>query len=103
VRKLFLFVAVAVAAASAAARGGAAAASPVPVPPVADAASETASADSPVSLADAQGFDVRPAPEVGQDEITEARRTLASAVSSEKFMDGAAAVFVAYLIYLVVF
>ena len=58
--------------------------------------------DNPVSLADAQEFDA-PAPEVGQAEIAEARRTLASAASSEKFMDGATAVLMAYLIYLVAF
>ena len=104
-RKLFLLVVVAAAAMSAATRG----ASLDPVPQDAAAVGEAGSppaagpaADNPVSLADAQEFDA-PAPEVGQAEIAEARRTLASAVSSEKFMDGATAVLVAYLIYLVAF
>ena len=107
-RKSFLLVAVAVAAMSASTRGGAPAASPdgpsILTPDFAggSAAPSPAPADKPVSLADAQGFDARP-PEIGLDEITEARRMLASAVSAEKFMDGAKAVFVAYLVYLVAF
>jgi hypothetical protein len=87
------------------ARGGAPAAQPVAAAAEPDGGSVVVlptPADKPVSLADAQEFNA-PAPEIGQVEITEARRALASAVSAEKFMDGATAVLVAYLIYLVVF
>lgn len=105
-RKLLLLAALAFAAMSVStARGGAPAAQPPAAAQPADGGSTVAlptPADKPVSLADAQGFNVS-APEIGRGEITEARRAMASAVSAEKFMDGATAVLVAYLIYLVVF
>lgn len=87
-RKLPLLAVVVVAAMSAAPRG-APAASPDGTAP--------AAAGRPVLLADAQEFEARPAPAVGQDEIAEARRMLASAVASEKFMAGAAAAAAAWV------
>jgi len=50
-------------------------------------------ADSPVTLADARSFDApAESPEITLAEITAARQRLASAVSAEKFIDGAEAV-----------
>jgi len=48
-------------------------------------------ADRPVLLADAQAFESQGVPSpISQWEISENRRELASAVSAEKFLDGAA-------------
>ena len=57
-------------------------------------AQETA-ADRPVLLADSQAFEAAEVAEISQTEIAEAKRKLAAAVSSEKFMEGFAAAFAA--------
>jgi len=87
-RKLPLLAAIVVAAMSAAPRGA---------PAASPGGTVFAAADRPVLLADAQEFEARPAPAVGQDEIAEARRMLASAVVSEKFMAGAVAAVAAWV------
>lgn len=66
------------------------------VAPVASA--ETA--NRPVMLADAQAFETNQVETIAPPEISEARRELASAVSSEKFLDG---VVVAVLLYALIF
>lgn len=109
-RKLFLLAVIVATAVSAATRGSMPAASPDKPTLLTDAAaatpaasSVTVPADRPVLLADAQGFEAHPTPEVGWGEIAEAKRMLASALASEKFADGAAAVVVVYLFYLFAF
>jgi len=59
------------------------------------ATAETTAADRPVLLADSQAFESAEVAEIGRAEIAEARRKLAAAVSSEKFMEGFAAAFAA--------
>ncbi len=60
-------------------------------------------ADMPVGLADAQSFEAPLVSEIDDGEIAAARRELASAVSAEKFLDGATAVLAGALLLAVIF
>jgi len=61
-------------------------------------------ADRPVLLADAQAFESQGVPSpISQWEVSENRRELASAVSAEKFLDGASAAAAAWVFLCLVF
>ncbi len=65
------------------------------------AASAKHPADLPISLSEAQSFEAPLLSEVSHDEIADARRAMASAVSAEKFVDGVKTVlFIALIVYL---
>lgn len=60
-------------------------------------------ADMPVGLADAQSFEAPLVSEIDDGEIADARREMASAVSAEKFLDGAATVLAGAILLAVMF